>query len=80
MAYSVLEGKKVQGTMAKLWKESIIIREVKRELYERVVIPAVVYGSETMSLSVRERGKLKVFDMRCLRRIYGIRRLDSVKN
>ena len=47
VAHRVLEGRKVWGTMAKLWKENMISREVKRELYERVVIPTVVYGSET---------------------------------
>ena len=34
MAHSVLEGRKVWGTMAKLWKKNMISREVKRELYD----------------------------------------------
>ena len=55
--------------MAKLWKENMISREVKRELYERVVIPTVVYGSEMWSLSAQERIKIKVFEMMCLRNI-----------
>ena len=46
VAHMVLEERKVFGTMM-LWKENMISREVKRELYERVVIPTVVYGSET---------------------------------
>ena len=53
VAHMVLVGRKVWGTMAKLWKETMISREVKRELYERVAIPTVVYGSETCSLSAR---------------------------
>ena len=44
MAHRVLEGRKVWRTNAKLWKENMISREVKRELYERVVIPTVFYG------------------------------------
>ena len=47
VAHRVLKGRKVWGAMAKLWKENMIYREVKRELYERGVIPSVVYGSET---------------------------------
>ena len=47
MAHRVLEGRKVLGTLAKLWKENTISREVKRDLYERVGIPTVVYGLET---------------------------------
>ena len=49
LAHRVLEGRKVWGTMAKLWKENMISREVKRKLCERVVTPTVVYGSETWS-------------------------------
>ena len=43
MSYGMFEGRKLWGTIAKLWKENMISREVKRELYERVVIPAVIY-------------------------------------
>ena len=37
-------------SMTMLWKENIISRTMKRELCERVVILAMVYGSETWSL------------------------------
>ena len=47
--HRVLEGSEVWGTVAKLWKQNMNSREVKRELYERVVIPSVVYSSETWS-------------------------------
>ena len=58
----------------------MISRELKRELYERVVIPSVVYGSETWSLSAQERRKIQVFEMMCLRNICGIRRVNRVRN
>ena len=58
VTHRVLEGRKVWGTKAKLWKENLISREVKRELYQRVVIPTVVYGSGTWSLSAQERRKI----------------------
>ena len=61
--HRLLEAWKVWETIRELWKENIISREVKRKLCEKVVIPAVVYGSETWSLSAREKGKL-----RCLKR------------
>ena len=46
--------------MAKFWKENMIYREVKRDLYEGVVIPTVVYGSETGSLSAQEKRKIEI--------------------
>ena len=69
-------GKKGSGTMAKLGKQNMISREVKRELYERVVIPTVVYGSDTWSLIAQGRRKIEVYEMMCLRNICGIRRVD----
>ena len=71
VAHRVVDGRKVWGTMAKLWKKNIISREVKRELYERIVIPTRVYGSETWSLSAQERRKIEVFEMMCLRNMCG---------
>ena len=47
VAHRVFEGRKKLGTMAKLWKENMISREIKREVYERVMIPTMVHGSET---------------------------------
>ena len=35
VAHRVLEGRKVWGTMVKLWKVSMISREVKWDLYEK---------------------------------------------
>ena len=57
-AHRFFEERKVWETMSKLWKESMISKEVKRELYERVVIPTVIYGSETGSLSAQEKKKI----------------------
>ena len=79
-AHRALEGINVWRTMTKLWEKNMICREIKRELYERVVIPTVVYGSETCSLSAQERIKIEVFEVMCLRYICSIRRVDRVRN
>ena len=47
------------GGRCQNWGENMLSREVKRELYERVVVQTVVYGSETWSLSAQERRKQK---------------------
>ena len=80
VAHRVLEGRKVLGTIAKLWKENMISREVKQELYERVAIPTLVYYSETQSLSALERRKIEVSEMMFWRNICGIRRVERVTN
>ena len=58
----------------------MISRELKRKLYEKLVIPTVVYGSETWSLNAQERKKIEVFEMMCLNNIRAIRRVHRVRN
>jgi hypothetical protein len=39
-----------------------------------IILPVVLYGCETWSLTVREEHKLRVFENRVLRRIFGSKR------
>ena len=48
----------------------MISTKVIRELYETVVLLAVVYASETGSFAEKSR-KIKVFEMMLLRSVYG---------
>jgi hypothetical protein len=43
-----------------------------------IILPVVLYGCETWSLTLREEHKLKVFENRVLRRIFGPKR-DEVR-
>ena len=36
-----------------------------------IILPAVLYGCETWSLTLREEHRLRVFENRALRRIFG---------
>jgi hypothetical protein len=47
---------------------------LSRNVYKTIILPVVLYGSETWSLTVREEHKLKVFENRVLRRIFGPKR------
>ena len=53
---------------------------VKKVLYEKVVVPTVMYGSESWGMKVTERQKLNAFEMKCLRSMTGVSRLDRVRN
>jgi hypothetical protein len=39
-----------------------------------IILPVVLYGCETWSLTLREEHRLKVFENRMLRRIFGPKR------
>jgi hypothetical protein len=43
-------------------------------LYKRIILPVVLYGRETWSLTLREQHRLRVFQNRVLRRIFGPKR------
>jgi len=43
-------------------------------IYRTVILPAVLYGCETWSLTFREQRRLRAFENRVLRRIFGPKR------
>jgi hypothetical protein len=46
-------------------------RNVKVKIYKTTILPVVLYGCESWSLALREEHRLKVFENRVLRRIFG---------
>merc|ERR1711888_78008 len=60
------EGMRTFGAMKRLWNVRSVNVRAKKELYESVVVPTVMYGSEAWGLRVEERRKLDVMEMRCL--------------
>jgi len=42
--------------------------------YKTIIMPVVLYGCETWSLTLREERRLRVFEKRVLRRIFGHKR------
>jgi len=47
---------------------------MKIKIYRNIILPVVLYGCETLSLTLREERRLRVFENRVLRRIFGPRR------
>jgi hypothetical protein len=50
------------------------VKNVKVRIYKTIILPVVLYDCETWSLTVREEPKLRVFENRVLRRIFGPKR------
>jgi hypothetical protein len=42
-------------------------RNVKIKIYKTIIVPVVLYGCETLSLTLREEHRLRVFENRVLR-------------
>jgi hypothetical protein len=48
-----------------------MLKNVKIRIYKTIILPVVLYGSETWSLILGEENRLRVFENRVLRRIFG---------
>ena len=44
------------------------------KIYRTIIFPVILYGCETWSLTLREERRLRVFEHRVLRRIFGPKR------
>jgi len=55
----------------------LLSKNLKIKIYRTIILPVVLYGCETWSLTLREERKLMVFENMVLRRIFG-RRRDAV--
>jgi len=52
---------------------SLLLKNIKLKIYRTIILPVVLYGCETWSLTLREERSLKVFENRMLRRIFGLK-------
>jgi hypothetical protein len=43
-------------------------------MYKTIILPVVLYGCETWSLTLREEHRLRVFENKVMRRIFGLKR------
>jgi hypothetical protein len=57
-----------------LLSSHLLSKNVKVTIYKTIILPMILYGCETWSLTVPEKHKLKVFENRVLRRIFGPKR------
>ena len=57
-----------------LLSSRLLSKNLKIKIYRTIILPVVLYGCETWSLTLREERKLKVFENTVLRRVFGPRR------
>jgi hypothetical protein len=74
---------KFQGRMLAIKQPKIFClpvsyrKNLKIKIYKTVILSVVLYGYETWSLSLREEHRLRVFENRVLRRIFGPKRKED---
>jgi hypothetical protein len=60
----------------KLLSSRLLPKNLKIRIYETIIFPVVLYGRETWSLTLMEEHRLKVFENRMLRKIFGPKRVE----
>jgi len=55
---------------------SFLSKNLKIKAYRTIILPVALYGCETWSLTVWEERRLRVFENRLLRRIFGPEKVE----
>ena len=57
-----------------LLSSSLLSKNLKTEIYRTIILPVVLYGCEKWSLTLRDKRRLRVFEIRVLRKVSGHKR------
>ena len=52
----------------------LLSKTLKIKIYRSIILPVVLYGCESWSLTLREESRLLVFENRVLRTVFGPKR------
>ncbi|KAJ4428226.1 hypothetical protein ANN_24242 [Periplaneta americana] len=61
-------------SIEKLLSSSLLSKNLKVRIYKTVILPVLLYGCETWTLTLREEHRLRVFENKVLRKIFGAKR------
>jgi hypothetical protein len=59
-----------------LLSSRLLSKKLKIKTYRTIILPVALYGCEAWSLILREERRLKVFENRVLRRVFGPKRYE----
>ena len=65
------------ATFQTLLSSRFLSKNLKVKIYKTIILPVVLYGCETWSLTLREESRLRVFENWILRRIFGPKRDEN---
>ena len=67
-------GSACRYSVQNLLSSSLLSKKLKIKIYIIIILPAVLYGCEIWSLTLRDERRLRVFENRVLRRVFGPKR------
>ena len=54
--------------------------KAKKCLNEGVIVPTALYGAESWGMRSAQRRKVNVLELKCLKSLVGVSRMDRVRN
>ena len=63
-----------------LLSSSLLSKNLKIKIYRTIILPVVLYGCENWSLTLKEERRLRVFENRVFRRVFGPKRDEVTGN
>jgi hypothetical protein len=70
-------GKACYHSVQNLLSSHLLSKYITIRIYKTIILPVVLYGCETLSLTLREEHRLRVFENRVLRTVFGPKRDEA---
>ena len=74
------EGYKAWGALKSVLSNRGLGIKAKKCLYEGVIVRTAMYGADAWGMRSAERREVNVLEMKCLRSLVGVSRMDRVRN
>ena len=78
--HRIMEVRKCAGVLKSVWKNRNVSIETKRGMYEGIVVPTALYGSEAWAFENKVKNRVDVAEMSCLGSVCGVTKKDRVRN
>ena len=73
------EGYRARGALKSVLSNRGLEIKAKKCLYEGVIVPTALYEAEACGMRSAKKRKVKVLEMKCLRSLVGVSRMDRVR-
>ena len=80
VVHKMNEGYRAWGALKSVLSTRELEIKVEKCLYEGVIAPTALYGAEAWGMRSAERRKVNALEMKCLRSLVGVSRMDRVRN
>ncbi|KAJ4442302.1 hypothetical protein ANN_12170 [Periplaneta americana] len=72
--HRIIMGNACYYSVEKLLSSSLLSKNLKVRIHKTVMLPVVLYGCETWTLTLREEHRLRIFENKLLRKVIGAKR------